>query len=61
MHGPQHAVAGESGSFPVVTVLTSICATLQQSGKTIFRGPSEDASAITQSGEDPFTIAVVAR
>ena len=50
----QHAVAGESGSFSSISVLTSSFTTLQQSGETIFAGPSEGASVITESGGDPF-------
>lgn len=50
----QHAVAGGSGSFTSISVLTSSFATLQQSGETIFAGPSEGASVITDSSGDPF-------
>ena len=50
----QHAVAGESGSFTAISVLTSSAATLQQSGETVFAGPSEGASVITESSGDPF-------
>ena len=52
----QHAVAGESGSFTAITVLTSSMATVQQSGETSFAGPSEGASVITESSGDPFAI-----
>lgn len=52
----QHAVAGESGSFTAITVLTSSYATLQQSGETVFAGPSEGASVITESSGDPFAV-----
>ena len=50
----QHAVAGESGSFTSISVLTSSFTTLQQSGETIFAGPSEGASVITESSGGPF-------
>ena len=50
----QHAVAGDSGSFTSISVLTSSFATLQRSGETIFAGPSEGASVITESSGDPF-------
>ncbi len=52
----QHAVAGESGSFTAITVLTSSFATLQQPGETVFAGPSEGASVITESSGDPFAV-----
>ena len=52
----QHAVAGESGSFTAISVLTSSFATLQQSGEAIFAGPSEGASVITESSGEPFAV-----
>ena len=52
----QHAAAGDSGSFTTITVLTSSFTTLQQSGETVFAGPSEGASVITESSGDPFAI-----
>ena len=53
---PLPAVAGESGSFTSISVLTSSVTTLQQSGQTIFAGPSEGASVVTQSSGDPFAV-----
>ena len=50
----QHAVAGESGSFTAISVMTSSFATVQQSGETIFAGPLQGASVITESSGDPF-------
>ena len=50
----QHAVAGENGSFTAISVLTASAATLQQSGETIFAGPSEGATVITESSGEPF-------
>ena len=52
----QDAVAGESGSFTAITVLTSSFTTLQQSGETIFAGPSEGAGVILESSGDPFAV-----
>ena len=50
----QYAVADESGSFTAIAVLTSSFATLQQSGETVFAGPSEGAIVITESSGEPF-------
>ena len=50
----QLAAAGESGSFTAISVLTASPATLQQSGETIFAGPSEGATVITESSGEPF-------
>ena len=52
----QHAVAGGSGSFTAISVMTSSFATLQQSGETVFAGPLEGASIITESSGDPFAV-----
>ena len=52
----QHAVAGESGSFTSISVLTASFAVLRQSGETIFAGPSEGAGVITESSGDPFPV-----
>ena len=52
----QHATAGESGSFTAISVLTWSVTTLEQSGETIFAGPSEGASVVTQSSGDPFAV-----
>ncbi len=52
----QHAVAGESGSFTSVSVLTSSFATLRQSGETVFAGPTKGASVITESSGGPFAV-----
>ena len=52
----QHAVAGESGNFTSIVVMTSSVATLQQSGETIFAGPSHGAGVITESSGDPFAV-----
>ena len=52
----QDGVAGESGSFTAVAVLTSSVTTLRQSGETIFAGPSEGAIVITESSGSPFAV-----
>ena len=52
----QHAIADESGSFTSILVMTSSVATLQQSGETIFAGPSQGAGVITESSGDPFAV-----
>ncbi|MDE0443901.1 MAG: hypothetical protein OXL38_17550 [Gammaproteobacteria bacterium] len=52
----QHAVAGESGSFTAISVLSSTFTTLQQSGETVFAGPTEGASVITESSGEPFAV-----
>ena len=52
----QSAAAGESGSFTAIAVLTSSYTTLQQSGETVFAGPSEGASVVTESSGAPFTV-----
>lgn len=53
---PQQGVADESGSFTTIAVLTSSYTRLHQSGETIFAGPSEGSSVITESSGDPFAV-----
>ena len=52
----QHAVAGENGNFTAISVLTSSFSALQQSGETVFAGPTEGASVITASSGEPFAV-----
>lgn len=52
----QHAAASESGSFTAISVMTSSFATLKQSGETVFAGPLEGATVITESSGGPFAV-----
>lgn len=52
----QHAAAGEIGSFTAISILTASFTTLQQPGETVFAGPTEGASVITESSGKPFAV-----